>query len=147
MEVPVNNVMDVEPVSVPSDHTLQSNGEGVQSESLPVETTLRTNERVQSNGAGKQVEDGDIQRSYRTGYVYDTRMMLHAPTIAREDLEEDDASHPEQPDRIARIYSLLKTSLCIQRMRQIQIRSLEKHEAMLVHSEDHWHKVEAIACE
>jgi histone deacetylase 6 len=79
-----------------------------------------------------------------TGYVYDTRMLDHWPTI---EPDEDDLPHPEQPARISMIYSALRTAMCFKKMRKISTRSLEKYEAMLIHSEDHWDKVDAIACE
>ncbi|KAF8485454.1 hypothetical protein JB92DRAFT_3091030 [Gautieria morchelliformis] len=77
-----------------------------------------------------------------TGYVYDTRMLDHWPTI---EPDENEYPHPEQPARISKIYLALRTAMCFEKMHKISTRFLEKHEAMLVHSEDHWDKVEAIA--
>lgn len=79
-----------------------------------------------------------------TGYVYDTRMLDHWPMIQPD---EDEYPHPEQPARISKIYFALRTAMCFKKMRKISTRFLEKHEAMLIHSEDHWDKVEAIASE
>ena len=80
----------------------------------------------------------------KTGYVYDTRMLDHWPTIQPD---ENEYPHPEQPARISKIYFALRTAMCFKKMRKISTRFLEKHEAMLIHSEDHWDKVEAIASE
>ncbi|KAF8590865.1 histone deacetylase complex protein [Ramaria rubella] len=87
-------------------------------------------------------EDQDHKPTGSTGYVYDSRMLDHWPTI---EPDEPEFPHPEQPARISKIYSALRTAMCFKRMRKIATRALEKHEAMLVHSEDHWDKVEAIA--
>lgn len=76
---------------------------------------------------------GNITSRY--GYVFDDRMMLHAP------LDE----HPESPARIQGIYQRLREAGCLHRMRQVQIRQVKKSEALLVHSEDHWDKVQMIA--
>lgn len=97
------------------------------------------------------VEDGEIIEATsnvqdefkprRTCYVYDQRMLQHWPPFAPDD---EDTHHPERPRRISTIYSLLKETLCLKRMQKIPTRPLERFEAMLVHSEDHWEKVEAI---
>ncbi|EJD05919.1 histone deacetylase clr3 [Fomitiporia mediterranea MF3/22] len=76
----------------------------------------------------------------RFGYVYDVRMMNHAPVTSSN--HED---HPEQPARIAGIYMRLRNFGCLLRMKHIPIRPVRKMEAMLVHSEDHWEKVQMIA--
>ena len=78
-----------------------------------------------------------------TGYVYDSRMLDHWPTI---EPKESETPHPEQPARISKIHTTLRIAQCLTRMRKLHTRLLQKHEAMLVHSEDHWDKVEAIAC-
>lgn len=83
----------------------------------------------------------DELKPHRTCYVYDQRMLQHWPPFAPDD---EDSHHPERPRRISTIYSILKETLCLKNMQKIPTRSLEKFEAMLVHSEDHWEKVEAI---
>lgn len=71
----------------------------------------------------------------RFGYVYDVRMLLHSP------LEY----HPEAPARIIGIHDKLREAGCLNRMKMIPIRKVTKLEALLVHSEDHWDKVQMIA--
>ncbi|THH01237.1 hypothetical protein EW145_g6948 [Phellinidium pouzarii] len=71
----------------------------------------------------------------RFGYVYDDRMMLHSP------LEY----HPEAPARIHGIHQKLRNAGCLSRMKLIPVRMVRKMEALLVHSEDHWEKIQMIA--
>lgn len=145
----VVDAMDIQPDNI-MDESLQADtsdiSTGVKNVVIQVEsvTTILNGEAAGIANGVSPILNGDLQRLSRTGYVYDTRMMDHWPIV---DNDDEDDSHPEQPQRIFRIYSILKNNLCIQKMRQISIRHLEKHEAMLVHSEDHWDKVEAIACE
>ncbi|KAH8116654.1 histone deacetylase clr3 [Phellopilus nigrolimitatus] len=72
----------------------------------------------------------------RFGYVFDERMMLHAPLAG---------AHPEAPARIVGVHSRLREAGCLARMKLIPIRSARKMEVLLVHSEDHWEKVMMIA--
>ncbi|KAG8936674.1 Histone deacetylase hda1 [Tulasnella sp. 418] len=81
-------------------------------------------------------------RAGQTGYIYDDRMMLHSPFI---DTDGTDSEHPEQPLRVKMIDDKLREHGCIGQMRPIPIRHLLQVEALLVHSADHWEKVEAIA--
>lgn len=137
-EVQVNGIT-MDPVQTgPSEagsHFLQVNGEPL------VVATAELHVQDEGNGSDSYLSEYEPQR---TGYVYDTRMLDHWPTI---EPEEDDEPHPEQPARISMIYSALRTAMCFKKMRKISTRLLERHEAMLIHSEDHWDKVEAIACE
>lgn len=71
------------------------------------------------------------------GYVYSTLMMTHTNTRGH---------HEEQPDRISRIFNLLKDSNCLARMRRLPIRPITREEALLVHSEALWEKILAIQC-
>ncbi|KDQ21359.1 hypothetical protein BOTBODRAFT_25795 [Botryobasidium botryosum FD-172 SS1] len=70
----------------------------------------------------------------RTGYVYDVQMMLH----------QHPTGHPEDPQRIIRIFEAIKLNGCIDKMKRLPIRRVRRDEAMLVHTEDHCNKVEAI---
>lgn len=92
---------------------------------------------------------GGVRKSMaRTGYVYDSRMTGHAEVLdPSEDMDEEDDKHPEQPQRIESIDNCLHAAGCTDLMRRIPIRAMHKHEALLVHSEDHWQKVAAIECE
>jgi hypothetical protein len=74
---------------------------------------------------------------YTSGYVYSTEMMSHMCL----------KGHPEQPDRISRIFQAIKDANYITRMKQLAIRPVKRSEALLVHSEDHWDKVLDIQCE
>lgn len=80
----------------------------------------------------------EIARMPRFGYVYDVRMMHHTPVF-------DDLDHPEQPARISGIYKKLRDGGCLKHMKMVPIRVVRKSEVMLVHSEDHWDKVQQIA--
>ena len=57
------------------------------------------------------------------------------------------SEHPEVPQRIAQIVDILTINNVIPNMVRIPLRAVEKQEVLLVHSEDHWEKVEAIQCE
>lgn len=72
---------------------------------------------------------------YRVGYVYDDRMMLHSPATY----------HPEAPARLLGIHQKLADAGCLTRMKLIPIRLARKHEVLMIHSEDHWEKVQMIA--
>lgn len=74
------------------------------------------------------------QSDFTVGYVYSTEMTSHfSPT-----------GHPEKPERISRIYHALTVGRHTKKMKWLPIRPVRKEEAMLVHSEDHWDKVQAI---
>ncbi|THH11513.1 hypothetical protein EW146_g8016 [Bondarzewia mesenterica] len=68
---------------------------------------------------------------FTVGYVYDAEMMLHS----------SEQIHPEQPERISRIYQLLTDNKCIEKMKRIRIRRVRREEVLLVHSEMHWNSV------
>ncbi|KAG6832626.1 hypothetical protein H0H92_014462 [Tricholoma furcatifolium] len=71
---------------------------------------------------------------FNVGYVYSTEMMSHfCPT-----------GHPETPQRISYIYNALTLRRHTHKMKLIPIRIVKRDEALLVHSEDHWDKVQAI---
>lgn len=71
---------------------------------------------------------------YRFGYVYDDAMLLHSPQT----------EHPEMPERLIHIFNKLQQGAIFRYMKRIPIRDAKKFEVLLVHSEDHWDKVEAI---
>lgn len=54
--------------------------------------------------------------------------------------------HPEQPERISRILQTIVTHHYIDKMKWLPIRPARKEEVLLIHSEDHWDKVQAIQC-
>ncbi len=73
-----------------------------------------------------------------TGLAYDSTMMLHKhPT----------GEHPEQPSRIAKIFKLMKTRGCVERMRRVSGRPVLEEEVRLVHSGSVWAGVQNLACE
>jgi len=80
----------------------------------------------------------DIERTYRTGYVYDEGMLNH-----KHSTEE----HPEQPDRIKRIFEIFQENGLITRMRKIPFLPVQRNRVMLVHTADLWEKVHNIAGE
>ena len=69
------------------------------------------------------------------GYVYDSQMLLHASP----------SDHPEAPARIKQIHRTLRENGLLRLMRLIPIRPVRKSEVLLVHSEDHWDKVQYIS--
>lgn len=71
----------------------------------------------------------------KTGYVFDDRMMLHSPV----------EYHPEAPARLLGIHRKLRDGGCLTRMKLIPARLARKSEVLMVHSEDHWEKVQMIA--
>ncbi|KAI0930403.1 hypothetical protein AcV5_007127 [Taiwanofungus camphoratus] len=71
----------------------------------------------------------------QVGYVYDAKMMLHSCSRGH---------HEEQPERISRIFDILKENGCLSKMRRLPIRRILREEALLVHSEALWDKVLAI---
>lgn len=77
------------------------------------------------------------QSEFTVGFVYSSEMTAHFSPHG----------HPEQPERISRIWKTLVAARCNQKMKWLPIRSVRKEEALLVHSEDHWDKVQAIQCE
>ncbi|KAF9033243.1 histone deacetylase complex protein [Hymenopellis radicata] len=70
------------------------------------------------------------------GYVFSNEMGQHYST--------SDTDHPESPERTIAIYKALQSAHCLDRMQRLPIRAVEKHEALLVHNEDHWNKVNAL---
>jgi hypothetical protein len=74
----------------------------------------------------------------RSGYVFDSLMENHRPYT------EADEDHPEQPERIRRIYETLRTNTLLARMKRLSPRPVTKDEATLVHSYAHWDSVQAI---
>ena len=84
-------------------------------------------------------------RMVRTGYVYDPLMMLHCPdgyTPTSDDIMDSAEGHPEEPMRIKRIFSRLAESGLIKRMKKLDFSQVTFEQVLLVHSEDHWNKVQ-----
>ncbi|KAN0091071.1 hypothetical protein V8E55_004637 [Tylopilus felleus] len=73
-------------------------------------------------------------KQYTVGYVYSMDMLIHASLHG----------HPEQPDRISRIYQAIRAANLISKMKHIPIRPVYRNEALLVHTQEHWDKVFAI---
>jgi histone deacetylase 6 len=73
---------------------------------------------------------------FTVGYVYSTEMMQHYSPWG----------HPEKPERISRIMQIIKEAHYHDKMKRLPIRPVQREEALLVHSEDHWDKVQAIQC-
>ncbi|KZT11050.1 histone deacetylase complex protein [Laetiporus sulphureus 93-53] len=71
----------------------------------------------------------------QVGYVYSSKMMMHSCSRGH---------HEEQPERISRIFDILKDAGCTRKMRRLPIRQVIRSEALLVHSEALWEKVMAI---
>lgn len=84
-----------------------------------------------------QSEPFQLRKEFTVGYVFSVDMLIHASVHG----------HPEQPDRISRIYHAIRGANLISKMKQIPIRPVYRNEALLVHTEEHWDKVLAIQCE
>ena len=76
------------------------------------------------------------ENAYQVGYVYSSKMMTHS--CIRD--------HCEQPERISRIFDILKQNGCLAEMKQLPIRRVLREEALLVHSQSLWDKVLALHC-
>lgn len=76
--------------------------------------------------------------NYTVGYVYSSEMTTH--------LKLGNDPHPEQPQRIVRIWKTLAEHQYTKKMLWLPIRPVNREEALLVHTEDHWDKVQAIQC-
>lgn len=83
--------------------------------------------------------NGDTQLNYphvpryNVGYVYSSEMLKH--------FSMRDSEHVERPARIEKIWDLLREKQCLDKMYNIPIKPLQKQEALLVHTENHWQKV------
>lgn len=75
----------------------------------------------------------------RTAYIYDPVMMNHRPGALASD-----PNHPEAPGRIKAIFDILVDNLLIPRMLPLTSRWATKSEILLIHSEEHWEKVEKL---
>jgi histone deacetylase 6 len=84
-----------------------------------------------------QSEPFQVPEQLAVGYVYSTDMLLHASLHG----------HPEQPDRISKIFAAIHGANLTSKMKHIPIRPVQRNEALLVHTEEHWDKVLAIQCE
>lgn len=85
------------------------------------------------------------RRGVKTGLVYSHLMMLH--TVPGVTSSDEGDFHPEQPDRISRIFDYLKDHGCVAHMKRIQIREVKREEILLVHDAGMWEGVEKTACE
>jgi hypothetical protein len=86
-----------------------------------------------------------VPRMYRTGYVYDPLMMLHCAegyTPTADDREDSGGGHPEEPMRIKRIFARLAEHGLIRRMKKLVFDEITEEQSMLVHTQDHWDKVQ-----
>jgi histone deacetylase 6 len=84
-----------------------------------------------------QSEPFRVPNEFTVGYVYSMDMLIHASLHG----------HPEQPDRISKIFQAIQGASLLSKMKHIPIRPVYRHEALLVHTEEHWDKVLAIQCE
>ena len=81
----------------------------------------------------------------RTGYVYDPLMMLHCQdgyTPTADHVQDSGEGHPEEPMRIKRIFSRLAESGLIRRMKRLDFGQVTFDQVLLVHTADHWNKVQ-----
>ncbi|KAI0769366.1 histone deacetylase complex protein [Trametes elegans] len=74
------------------------------------------------------------ESAYQVGYVYSSKMMSHSCA----------QGHCEQPERISRIFDILRENHCLEKMKKLPIRRVLREEALLVHSQALWDKVLAL---
>ena len=89
---------------------------------------------------------GGRPRAYRTGYIYDIMMLLHCQdgyTPTEDSVVDSGDGHPEEPMRIKRIYMRLKEAGLIGRMKKLEFEPVTQEQAVMVHTEEHWAKVES----
>lgn len=90
------------------------------------------------------------QRIFRTGYVFDHLMMLHCQdgyTPTADSVLSDAGGHPEEPMRIKRIFSRLADQGLIKRMKRLNFSQVTMDQILLVHTEEHWNKVQGTESE
>jgi histone deacetylase 6 len=107
--------------------------------SLPLANTMQTSKSKDVRPASAPPYNAVQQtkeKMKQTGYVYDPTMMAHVHLV------ED---HPEQPERINIIYKEMTAQGLKARMKSLFFGTVTRQHAILVHSEDHWDKVEQIA--
>lgn len=98
----------------------------------------------------KRAVSTDQAVTVRTGYIFDPLMMLHCadgyvPTA--DSVVEIGSGHPEEPMRIKRIFLRLSEMGLIKRMKQLAFKQVTMDQILLVHSEDHWNKVQGTESE
>ncbi|KAI0690095.1 histone deacetylase complex protein [Cytidiella melzeri] len=103
----------------------------------PVSYTSKQRPHSEGRRASSVPAKRQRQTEPRVGYVYDDRMLMH--TCLAPD------GHPEQPERLTRVYSALASASVLTNMKRIPIREVERKEVLLVHSQTLWDKVMAIA--
>ena len=93
----------------------------------------------------RRAPNPDQPVTVRTGYIFDPLMMLHCadgyvPTA--DTVVEIGSGHPEEPMRIKRIFLRLSEMGLIRRMKQLAFKQVTMEQTLLVHTEDHWNKVQ-----
>lgn len=82
---------------------------------------------------------------HRSGYVYSPAMMLHAhPATDYSPDAKAEPLHPEVPERISKIFSVLDKGGCLKRMQKIPIREATLNEVMMVHDPAMWYGIERL---
>ena len=119
---------------------MQTNGEATPAEDgMQVDGQAGSSKQPTRTSAGPKPRAASVpatlrENAYQVGYVYSSKMMTHS--CAR--------GHPEQPERISRIFDILREHDCLSRMKQLPIRRVLREEALLVHSTSLWEKVLAL---
>lgn len=88
-------------------------------------------------------------RMVRTGYIFDPLMMLHCYDgyVPTEDIHDSGEGHPEEPMRIKRIFNRLKEQGLIRRMKRLDFTEANFEQIRLVHTDNHWMKVQGTESE
>lgn len=72
----------------------------------------------------------EIGEPLGTAFVYDVRCSLHKNVIGEPD-------HVESPERILRIYEILKRNNLIEKMHRIKSRPIRSSEILMLHTQKH----------
>lgn len=126
---------------------------------------VATHSDVGDPPVGNQPTSESFPASRKTGYIYDERMMLHAPLgwvnedtpftdrliqVQRESEDYENFrkrhDHPEDPRRISRIYEQMRRNGLIEQMVQLPMVEMSKKQAMLVHNERIYDEAEDQSC-
>ena len=113
----------------------------------PAHQALVSQSRAGSATVPVQVRAQPIpeNRVARTGYIFDHLMMLHCAegyTPTADTVVDSGNGHPEEPMRIKRIFQRLADQQLIKRMKRLPFSQVTMEQILLVHSLDHWNKVQ-----
>ncbi|MCO5589996.1 hypothetical protein L7F22_043965 [Adiantum nelumboides] len=102
---------------------------------------------MDSNSTSADSDNSDETKLvvFRSGYVYSPAMMLHAhPASDYATDAKAEPPHPEVPERISKIFSVLDKGGCLKRMQRIPIRDVTLDEVKMVHDPGLWYGIQKL---